>query len=199
MAELVPAPLPPRAQLLEQLCAGLDRLDPTLRLLARGVLGADAPIDLVAVDAAGRSVLILVGGPGEDLELVARGLAQRAWLEPRLADWLQLAPNLGLRPEARARLVLLCPEFGPSARSAARAADPEHLSLATFRCLRNGGEALVLIEPLGAAAARSPGGAPAAGFRTGLREIDLGLTPEERREFDSPPAGSTFRGSSDNF
>lgn len=185
MPELSFTALPPRARLLEQIRAGLDQLDPTLRLLAQGVLGADGPIDFVAVDGSGRAVLVLVGGPGEDLELVSRGLAQRAWLEPRLADWLQLAPNLGVRPEAGARLVLLCPEFGASARAAARAADPDGLSLADFRCLQNGGEPVVLIEPVSNRAAdRHPPRAPEAGFRTGLTEADLGLTPEERGEFE---------------
>ena len=185
MPELAFTSVPPRPQLLEQIRDRLSAVDPSLRLLAQGLLGADAPIDFVAVDGSGRVVLVLVAGPGEDLELVARGLAQRAWAEPRLADWLQLAPNLGIRPEAGARLVLLCPDFGANARAAARAADPDTLELVGYRCLRNGGEPLVLIEPAGDTPAdRTPHQTPSAGFRTGLSEADLGLTPEERREFE---------------
>ena len=59
------------------------------------------------------------------------------------------------------------------------------LSLLGFRCLRNGGEPMALIEPVGGLAAdRSVVRAPQAGFRTGLSEADLGLTPEERGEFE---------------
>jgi hypothetical protein len=155
--------------------------------LAEDVLGAEAPIDFVAIDPSGRVVLLLVGDEGDDLELVARGLAQRAWVEPRLRDWLQLAPSLGIRPEAGVRVVLLSPSFRAETLAAARALGPEAPVLAHYRCVRNsaGVEALVeLLTPHPDAPAAGSTPPQPSGFRTGLTDRDLGLTPEEQREFE---------------
>jgi hypothetical protein len=186
MAELAFTPPPPRADLLRQLRARLDRLVPGLRIVAEDVLGAEARIDFVGVEASGRTLLVIVGTADDDLALVARALAQRAWIEARLRDWLQLAPGLGLRPEAGVRVWLLAPRFDPESHAAARAAGG--IGLGVYRCVRNGAGGDVLIEavseaeerPLPRTAARS---APAR-FRTGLDDAELGLTAEERREFE---------------
>jgi hypothetical protein len=199
MAELSLAPAPDRGELLGHLGARLADLDPTLRVVARDLLAAETSIDFVAVDSAGRAVLVAVGERGGELALVARGLAQRAWVEPRLGDWLQLAPNLGIRPEAGVRVVLLAPEYGPDARAAAAATGPGAVELATYRCVRNGAWLGALVEwldappaarrpmarhPAGPAGAPPPTGAPPgpARFRTGLREEDLGLGADEGGE-----------------
>jgi hypothetical protein len=154
---------------------------PGLRLVAESLLGADSPIDFVGVDAEGRTVIVLVGNPGGDLELVARGLAQRAWVQPRLRDWLQLAPHLGVRPEAGVRLLLLSTGFRAESRAAAAALAPGAPELILYRCVRNGAGVDALLEPLEIAPAAP---APTAPFRTGLTDADLGISPEERREFD---------------
>jgi hypothetical protein len=178
--------------LLGQLGARLRDLDPSLRVLARDLLAAERSIDFVAVDSAGRVVLVLVGESRGELALVAQALAHRAWVAPRLGDWLQLAPNLGIRPEAGVRLVLLSPEFGPDARAAAGAANGSPLELATYRCVRNGSWEAALVEWLDSPPATppeeprnhpTPPSAPTpssddrparpASFRTGLREEDL--------------------------
>jgi hypothetical protein len=190
--DLSAAPPPPRPQLLRDLRARLGDAAPGLRVVAEGVLGESASIDFVAVEPDGRVALVLVGEAGEDLELVARGLAQRGWLEPRLRDWLQLAPDLGLRPEAGVRLVLLCPDFGPESRAAARALGDAAPLLASYRCVRNGGSVEPLVEPVEPAPAPPPESparplAPAAGpvaFRSGLSDAELDLGPDERREFE---------------
>ena len=180
--------------LLGQLRGRLGHAVPGLRLLAEGLTGADAPIDFVALEPGGRVVLILVGDRGEDLELVGRGLAQRAWVTARIGDWIQLAPNLGLRPDSEVRVLLLCPSHSAETRAAVRAVGPEVMALAIYRCVENGADFQLLVEhvvadePEASAAAPQPGprGAPAATapFRTGLTDADLGLTPEERREFE---------------
>jgi hypothetical protein len=185
---------PPRADLLGQLRGRLGHAVPGLRLLAQGLTGADAPIDFVALEPSGRVVLILVGDAGHDLELVGRGLAQRAWVAARLGDWIQLAPNLGLRPDAEVRVLLLCPSFTAETRAAARAVGPDAMALAIYRCVENAAGFQVLVEHVGAdeteaistAPRRGPraDAIPAAPFRTGLTDADLGLTPEERREFE---------------
>ena len=75
------------------------------------MLGADARVDLVALDPDGRVTLVLWTTGSDDLALVALALAQRAWVEARLPDWAQLAPTLGLEAGPTPRLVLLAPDF----------------------------------------------------------------------------------------
>jgi len=199
VAELALCAPPPRPELLRQLRARAAELWPALRPIADEVLGADATIDWVALEPGGGAVVALVGEAGEDLALVARGLAQRAWLLARLRDWVQLAPRLGLRPEAGVRALLFCPGFRPEAVAAAAAAGPGVLSLATYRCVRDRVGTSALVEPLAATGETNGSGLPAPAalpepFRTGLSELDLDLTPEERSEFE--PALSP-RGASD--
>jgi hypothetical protein len=168
---------------------------PALRVIAEEVLGADATIDWVALEPGGRAVVVLVGEAGQDLELVARALAQRAWLEPRIRDWQKLAPRIGLRPEAGVRALALCPAFRSEALAAARSLGSDVLSLASYRCLRDGTGFSVLLEPESSAPAATNGSGPAPPpepFRTGLSDFDLDLTPEERQEFErlaSPRGG----------
>jgi len=193
MSDLTWCEPPPRPEFVARVRAALGELGASLRILAQDVLGADARIDLVAADPDGRLTLVLWTTGGEELALIALGLAQRAWVEARLPDWIQLGPQLGLRPEARVRLLLLAPEFSPTAVAAVRAADPEEIDLVRFRCFQgNGSDVQVLLEPLRfagatrpAAAPRRPGSAPpAVRFRSGLSDADLDLTPDERRGLD---------------
>jgi len=181
---------PPRAELLQGVREGLQRLGVSLRVLASDVLGAEARIDLVAADPDGRITLVLLATDEEDLALVALGLAQRGWVEARLADWAQLAPGQGLRTDGGVRVMLVAPRFSPQALAAVRGADPELFDLVTYRCLQDGAGVEVLLEPawLGGAPAR-PGPAeagppPGARFRTGLSDADLVVSPEERRRLD---------------
>jgi hypothetical protein len=184
---------PPRAELLAQLRGRLGHAVPGGRLLAEGLLGAGAPIDFVALEPAGRVVLILVGDGGQDLELVGRGLAQRAWVAARLGDWIQLAPNLGIRSDAEVRVLLLCPSWCSASRAAVEAIGPDVMAPAIYRCIEKGASFEVLVEhviadelapdnpPQASAGADGPAVAP---FRSGLTDTDLGLTPEELREFE---------------
>lgn len=178
MSGLRLAPPPPRDELRRALRAVLGRLGRPLRVLAEDVAGLEGAIDLVAADPAGRVVLVLVADAGGDLELVADGLAQRAWLSPRLGDWRKLAPELDIRPGEGIDLLLLAPEFGARARSAARAADPEGISLARLRFVADGqGQPRPLLERLEAPAGarrRGSGAPPRSTFRSGLCDADLG-------------------------
>jgi hypothetical protein len=183
---------PPRAELLEQLRSCLGHAVPGVRVLAENLLGIETTIDFVALEPTGRVVLILVGVPGEDLELVGRGLAQRAWVAARLGDWIQLAPNLGIQPGAEVRVLLLCSAFGPESRAAVQAIGREVMAPLIYRCVENGTGFEVLLEHVSADEPATEALAPRAGrdrtavapFRTGLTDADLGLTPEERHEFD---------------
>jgi hypothetical protein len=188
-------PAPPRPELLRLLRARLCELWPALRVIAEDVLAAETSIDWVAIDSDGCAVAVLVGDANHDLEAIARALAHREWLQPRLGTWVQLGPQSGLRPEAGVRALVLCPAFRVEAVAAAAAAPPGALSLALYRCLRDGAGVHVLVEPLAADAAAAAGeplrGAVAEPFRTRLNDLDLGLTAEEQAEFErlATPAG----------
>jgi hypothetical protein len=165
--------------------------DPPLRILAEDVLGADSSIDFIAVDPSGRIVLVLIGEDGQDRELLTRGLAQRAWVRPRVRDWLQLAPTLELASTAPVVACLLCSSFSPETRAAAADLGADVLDLSTLRCVRNGSQAAVLLErvslpdrPNTRQASVESGAEHSMRFRSGLNAEDLQLTPEEIRDFE---------------
>jgi hypothetical protein len=186
LPDLSLTPLPPRTELLRQLRPRIDELAPGLRVVAEGLLGAETRVDFVGVEASGRVVLVIVGTAEDDLALVARALAQKAWVEARLRDWRQLAPGLGVRQEAGVRVWLLAPRFRTESLAAARAAGG--IALATYRCVRNGAGSDALVEAISEAveseSAAAGTGRPPPQFRTGLVDAELGLSAEERREFD---------------
>jgi hypothetical protein len=173
-----------RRALRRALASGAERL----RVVAADVLGAETRIDEVCVAPDGETLLVLHAEAGRDLELVARGLAQRAWVEARLADWLQLAPDLGIRPEAGVGVLLVCPAFGVEARAAAASAGGR-MRLATCHFEHEGSELRAWIAPVEPETPRpqlsppSPG--PVAEFRTGLSDADLGVTDEEKSALES--------------
>jgi hypothetical protein len=189
MSRIALAPAPPDPALRSLLRSRLGDLGLALRVLAEDVAGLDASIDAVTIDLRGTVVLVLIETAGRDLELLANAFAQRDWVRDRLPDWLKLAPALGFQPEAPIRLLLLAPAFGPRTLAAVRASDPEGIDLAIYRCVRNGAETDVLLEPLRVAGGElaCPDEAAvlaAAPFRTGLTDADLELTPAEHRAFD---------------
>jgi hypothetical protein len=188
LAEVALTATPPRPQLIERLRPLLSGLVPSLYLVAEDILGVDANIDFVGVEPSGRVVLVLVGEGGDDLQLVGRALAQRAWVEPRIRDWIQLAPNLGMRPGAGVRAVLLCPSFSAEAAAAAESVGTDVVSLARYHCFRRGVDVEILLEPsprpgeTQETARPEPAALPS--FRTGLTDEDLGLTADERAELE---------------
>jgi hypothetical protein len=188
LAEITWVAPPPRSELRRAIRGRLSELGLSLRIIAEGLLGADGRIDLVALDPQGGVVLALLADDGLDLELVGRALAQRAWVEARLRDWLQLSPRLGIDPEAPVRVLLLAPSFGAPARAAGRALGAALVDLVAYRCVQNGGAVAVLLEPI---RDRAPGGRGLgesdrllSTFRSGLGDADLSLTPEERSDLE---------------
>jgi hypothetical protein len=178
----------PRAELHERVRARMAEFGGALRVIAEDLLGADTTIDWIAVDVEGQVAVVLLGQAGRELELIATGVAQRAWVSARLKDWLQLAPNLGLKPEAKVRLLLIGAAFDGTARQAA-AALGETVELWTYRCVRNGAGADVLLERASGPASsgprsRSPGAPPTSAFRSNLSDPQLGLSAAERAEFE---------------
>jgi hypothetical protein len=183
LAELRIASSPPRDERRRALRDALGAVIPGWRPLAENVLGADARIDWVGRDRDGRCVIALLGRAGDDLALVAEGLAQRAWVAARVADWRQLAPAAGLRADADVSVVLLAPHFRPAAVAAARAAGPA-LQLTALRFVENGSGVAPLLERIGAGDPADGDGSGPTGFRSGLSAADLDLTPEELAEFE---------------
>jgi hypothetical protein len=169
-----------------------------LRIVAEQVLGAETRIDLVAIGPDGETRPVVIAQPGRELEAIARGLAQRAFVEARLPDWLQLAPDLGARPEAGVRALVLATAFGAEALAAAAAIPQGRLELAVCRFERTGPELRASIQPIGAAesAPAPPAGSPeppASPFRTGLSDADLGVSVEEQTALEAPLPRETSR------
>ncbi len=160
-----------------------------MRALADEILGLSSVIDLVAVDGEGCTVLVLIGQAGEDMALVTRALAQRAWLAPRLRDWLKLAPDLGIRPEGPVRAILLAPNFQPEARAAVESIGAEALQLVTYRRTAGDRGCVLWLEdsasqPTPATTQSRPAQRKLPAFRSGLSEGDLSFSGDELREFD---------------
>jgi hypothetical protein len=153
--------------------AALLRLDPPLETVAEDVLGIVSRIELVTRDPDGGVTLVSTACPGTDLARLAEGLAQCAWLAPRLADWNQLAPHLGLAIERGVRLLLASPRFDERTRAAAESLGGDRVRLVD---LVPRGDLDVELRPQGDAPVFSAGEAarapprPAATFRSGLRD-----------------------------
>jgi hypothetical protein len=151
--------------------AALLRLEPPLETVAEDVLGVVSRIELVTRDPDGGVTLVLTACPGADLARLGEGLAHCAWLEPRLADWNQLAPHLGLATERGVQLLLAAPRFDERTRVAAESLG-ERVRLAE---LVPRGELDVELRPDVVETPARPaldGGRPPPGavFRTGLRD-----------------------------
>jgi hypothetical protein len=151
----------------------LLRLTPPLESVAEDVLCAVSRVDLVARDPEGAVSIVLLSGEGADLTRLAEGIAQCAWLAPRLPDWEQLAPHLRLDTSG-VRLLLACPRFDERTRLAAAALGGERVQLVEAQPR---GDLDLDLRPLEApagprpiAAAPLPRSQPAPGFRSGLRD-----------------------------
>jgi hypothetical protein len=170
------------AALRRELRSRLGQLGVSLQILAEDLLGeADQRIDWVAVEPSGRTWVGLLDPSGEDDALVARGLAQRAWVHARLPDWAQLAPGIGARVEERPRLLLVAADFSPLTRIAAREADADGIRLARYRWRigRRGAElTLRPLEPL-------PGLAPEAGDSPPARVASVFRSSLTDRDFEA--------------
>jgi hypothetical protein len=144
--------------------------------VAEQVLGLESRIDFVAKDRRGQVVLVFLADRGSDLSLLADSLAQRSWMEPRVADWVKLAPQLGLLPQLGVRVLLLAFHLDPRTIAAAKSVESPVIDLGICRPIPNGAGFEILIDLL---EAPPPALAPVAEpivsrFRTGLRPEELG-------------------------
>ncbi len=175
-----------RETLRSEIRARLPALCGPVRILAEGALGAEAPIDLLAVTPEGRLVLVLVGEADRDLELVGLALAQRAWIERRRRDLAQLVP--GVRADLAPRVVLLATQLRFATRLALESlAELAGMDLVCAQVLRPAGSAAVelVLEPPPSESAAEPADAseppatPRSRFRSRLTDADLGLGSDE--------------------
>lgn len=187
---------PERPSLRRAIRHQLRRFDPTLRVIAEGFLAEASAIDLLAVGSEGEIISIRIGQGEDDAELLTRCLADLNWLRPRLADFLKLAPGLGLEPSAEPRAMLLCPEFSRETRAAVENFPTRSIELATYHCFRQQGQLSVLLETV------SPDRAQTAKWQ--LADSSLATTPspphspsprlaESSQPLAGMPSASSFR------
>jgi hypothetical protein len=151
----------------------LLRLTPPLETLAEDVLGVVSRIDLVTRDPDGAVTVVLVAAAGADLARLAEGIAQRAWLAPRLDDWNQIAPHLALQADRGVGLLLVAPRFDDRTRVAVEALGGRDVRLAELLPRGDLDVELRLVpaaEPTGAPRPDGPTPRLDGGFRTGLRD-----------------------------
>jgi hypothetical protein len=164
-----------RSELLRRLRSRLPELADPLEIVAEQILGLDSRIDFVAKDRRGQVVLVFLADRGSDLGLLADSLAQRSWMEPRVADWLKLAPQLGLRPELGVRVLLLAPDLDPRTVAAAKSLDGAGIDLGICRPVVGGAGIELLVDVLDGTPPRPTAVVEpiVSRFRTGLRAEDL--------------------------
>jgi hypothetical protein len=167
---------PERQELLRLLRSQLPKLPDPLEIVAEQMLGLESRIDFVARDRRGQVVLVFLADRGSDLRLLADSLAQRSWIEPRVRDWLKLAPQLGFCPELGVRVLLLAPHLDPRTIAAAKSLEGPTIDLGIHRPVSNGAGVEILIEVLDASPPVSSEVAEpiVSRFRTGLCAEDLG-------------------------
>ncbi len=146
MAELEWEGRPERPILRRAIRHRLKRFDPTIRVIAEGFLAEASAIDLLAVGGEGEMITIRIGRGGDDVALLTQSLADLTWLRPRLADFLKLAPGLGLEPSALPRAMLFCPDFARETRAAVENFPAHSIELLSYHCLRQQGQLSVLLE-----------------------------------------------------
>jgi hypothetical protein len=166
VAELEWEGRPERPSLRRAIRHRLRRFDPTIRVIAEGFLAETSAIDLLAVGREGEIISIRIGRGDDDITLLTQSLGDLTWLRPRLTDFLKLAPGLGLEPSAEPRAMLLCPEFARETRAAAQNFSDRMIELASYRCLRQHGQLIVLLERQSPSRPEAGGPATTGGNRT---------------------------------
>lgn len=169
----------------------LERLEPGLRVVAEDVLAFATRIDLVAVDALRRPVVVSLAEPGREDAHLATALAQRHWLSAHLADWLKIAPELGCDATAPVRTLLVAPSFGDETRGAVAGLPAGWVELLRAVEPLHGDDRPGWLERVAARPALGADGRGAAGpdgggpvFRSGLTHHDLALSDAEAALFE---------------
>ena len=172
----------------------LERLEPGLRVLAEDVLAQSSRIDLVATDGRRRVVAVAFAEPDGGSRALTTALAHRSWLADHVADWLKIAPDLGIDATAAVRTLLIATDFDPELVAAVAVLPAGWIELVRLVEIARGGQ--VHSELMPHAVPRRNGADPGAGaigqrataalprFRTGLTARELGLSDEEIAQFE---------------
>lgn len=171
----------------------IERLEPSLRIVAEDVLTVSARIDLVGVDRQRRLIGVAIAETGREGTLLTGALAHRRWLTDHVADWLKIAPDLGADPAAPPRILLVAPGFDGEALAAAAALPEGWIELVRIVETGAADQRWTWLERLPVPAPRRGDGATRRSgrpedllppFRSGLTAQDLGLSDEESAHFD---------------
>lgn len=192
---------PDRGSLRRALRQAIESALPELRVIAEGFLAEVSRTDLLGVGTEGELISIRVTEPGDDAAGLTRALADLSWLRPRRADFLKLAPGLGIEPAAEPRALIVARDFGPETLAAADNFPAATVQLWRLRRFDANGRPGLRIEAVAATPAqivsvplpprRPERRIPLAGppspsaFRTGL--VDADLEPEGRPEPATQP------------
>lgn len=196
MTELEWEGRPERHSLRRAIRHRLRRFDPSIRVIAEGFLAEASAIDLLAVGHEGELISIRIGRGGDDVVLLTQSLADLTWLRPRLADFLKLAPGLGLEPSAEPRAMLFCPEFARETCAAVENFPARSIELATYRCLRQHGQLSVLLEtrsPSHQQTDQRPATDTHLPDRISQRDTPTPTLSESSPQRVDPPSPSSFR------
>jgi len=142
-----PLALMDREELTALVEANLPALEGGLSVLERRFPAGQVPVDLVAVDARERLVLLILGS-GSNPAMLLQGLEAYAWCRENGALLGRLLPGARIDPSAPPRLFLLAPRFSDSLRRTARYLGPLSPVLVECRCLEVNGELGICFEPV---------------------------------------------------
>ncbi|MBI3030230.1 MAG: hypothetical protein HYY64_12025 [Candidatus Rokubacteria bacterium] len=142
-----PLALTDREELAALVEANLSALEGGLSVLERRFPAGQVPVDLVAVDARERLVLVILGS-GSNPAMLLQSLEAYAWCRENGALLGRLLPGVRIDPAAPPRLFLLAPRFSDSLRRTARYLGPLSPVLVECRCLEVNGERGICFEPV---------------------------------------------------
>ena len=142
-----PLVLTDREELAALVEANLPALEGGLSILERRFPAGQVPVDLVAVDARERLVLLILGS-GSNPAMLLQGLEAYGWCRENGALLGRLLPGAGIDAATPPRLFLLAPRFSDSLRRTARYLGPVSPVLVECRCLEVNGERGICFEPV---------------------------------------------------
>jgi RecB family endonuclease NucS len=146
-------PVEDRDKLAQLVAEHAQALEKGLRVLKHRVKGGEwGPMDLLALDAKGRPVIIDVAPlPGD--QLLVEGLAHVAWLRQNQAQVATLLENHEGNTSFQHRLILVAPDFSDTLQKAAGGLEALVVDLYRFRLLEADDEKALLVESVFSSAA----------------------------------------------
>ena len=142
-----PLALTDREEMVSLVETNLAALEGGLSVLERRFPAGQVPVDLVAVDARARLVLLILGS-GSNPALLLQGLEAYGWCRENGALLQRLLPGATIDTAAAPRLFLLAPRFADSLRRTARYLGALAPVLVECHCLEVNGVRGICFEPV---------------------------------------------------